>query len=88
MKEAKYIIGNSLGIHARPAAEIAKVASQFKSDINLSSNDKKANAKSLLMIMAMGVKNGQELVVTANGDDEDKAIEALNLLFSNNFYED
>lgn len=88
MKEKKYIIGNSLGIHARPAAEIAKIAAQFKCDINLSSNGKNANAKSLLMIMAMGVKNGQELVVNTNGIDEDKAIDALDLLFSNNFYED
>lgn len=87
MKEAKFMIGNALGIHARPAAEIAKIASQFESIITLFGNDRKANAKSLLMIMSMGVKNGQELTISTDGKDENEAIEALSLLISNNFYE-
>ncbi|PKM50433.1 MAG: HPr family phosphocarrier protein [Firmicutes bacterium HGW-Firmicutes-7] len=88
MKEAIFTIGNALGIHARPAAEIAKIASQFESSITLYGNERKANAKSLLMIMSLGVTNGQEFVVSAEGKDEDEAIDALSLLISNNFYED
>lgn len=88
MKEAKFTIVNSLGIHARPAAEIAKLASQFESSISLLGNGKKVNAKSLLMIMSLGIHTGQELTVSTEGSDEDKALEALSVLISNNFYED
>lgn len=88
MKEAKFTIGNALGIHARPAAEIAKMASQFECMINLFANQKRANAKSLLMIMSLGVASGQELTVSVDGKDEDSAIDALSILISNNFYED
>lgn len=88
MKETNFTIINSLGIHARPAAEIAKLASQFESSITLFGNGKKANAKSLLMIMSLGIQNGQELKVSTDGSDEDQAMEALSELISNNFYED
>ncbi len=88
MKQNKYTIINSLGIHARPAAEIAKISSQYISNITLLGNNKKANAKSLLMIMSLGIKTGQELTVAVEGEDEDKAIEALDTLITNNFYED
>lgn len=88
MIENTHVILNKLGVHARPAAEITKVASKFKSDISLINNGKEINAKSLLMIMSLGIKNGDELTVRVNGNDEDEAMEALNTLIENNFYED
>lgn len=88
MKEANFTIINSLGIHARPAAEIAKLASQFESSITLFGNSKKANAKSLLMIMSLGIQNGQELTIATEGSDEEQAMAALSELIANNFYEE
>ena len=87
MKQAKFVIENTLGIHARPAAEIVKLATKFESEINLSGNSKDANAKRLLGVMAMGIKQGQELVITASGSDETEVLEAFELLISKNFHE-
>jgi len=88
MKETSFKIINNLGIHARPAAEIAKLASQFESSVTLLGNGKKANAKSLLMIMSLGIQTGQDLTVATEGVDEEEAMEALSVLINNNFYED
>jgi len=88
MKETSFTIINNLGIHARPAAEIAKLASQFESSVTLFGNGKKANAKSLLMIMSLGIQTGQDLTVATEGVDEEQAMEAISILINNNFYED
>lgn len=88
MKKATFIIENTMGIHARPAGEIVKLAAKFDSEIMLYGNGKEAKAKGLLMIMAMGIRKGQELVVTVDGSDEDEALKAFQVLISENFYED
>jgi len=76
-----------LGIHARPAAEIAKMAAHYKSEVILSVNNKTANAKSLILMIALGAKNGTELVLSVNGEDEDEAFEAIGRFIVNNFNE-
>lgn len=66
-----------IGLHARPAAELVQVANKFKSAISLKMNDKEANAKSIITIMALGVKKNAEVTIIAIGDDEAQAIEAI-----------
>lgn len=66
-----------IGLHARPAAELVQVANKFKSAISLKMNDKEANAKSIITIMALGVKKNVEVTIIAIGDDEAQAIEAI-----------
>ncbi|MDF2889933.1 MAG: Phosphotransferase system, phosphocarrier protein HPr [Clostridia bacterium] len=77
MVEIKLIMTNKLGLHARPAAEFTKLAARFKSKITLEGNGKTADAKSLLMILTMGIRQGGELTVKADGPDEIESIEAL-----------
>lgn len=88
MVQKKYTLGNKLGIHARPAAEIVKLAGSFKSKVTLATQAKKADAKSLLLVMSLGAKNGTEVEITCEGEDEVAALEALDGLFSNNFNEE
>lgn len=72
-----YIITDEVGIHARPAGLLSKKAKEFKSIITISANGKSAEATKLMALMGMGVKKGTEITVTAEGEDEDSAIIAM-----------
>ncbi len=74
---------NEIGLHARPAATFAKCASGFASEITIarvSAPDTKKSGKALMGIMMMGIKNGEEIIVEANGEDEAKAIAEIKAL--------
>lgn len=77
MKTLKFTINDSLGIHARPAGLLVKKASEFSSDISVSKGDKKADAKKIFSVMSLAVKCGDEITVTAEGEDENEAISAI-----------
>ncbi len=76
MKATARII-HETGLHARPASVFVKLASGFKSKITVSANGRKANAKSILEILTLGAGKDCELVIEADGEDEDAAIRAL-----------
>lgn len=84
MKSFSYVINDELGIHARPAGLLVKEAKQFNSTITLECGGKKAAAKGLMGVMGLAVKKGNEVMVTAEGDDEDAAIAALKAFFKAN----
>lgn len=74
MKEFNYVITDEIGIHARPAGMLVKEAKAFASKITLVANGKSADAAKLMAIMSLGAKKGTEIVVKAEGEDEDEAI--------------
>lgn len=80
----KYTVQDPLGIHARPAGLIVKLAGGFKSTITIDNGAKKADAKRIMAVMSMGVKQGQEVTVTVEGEDEDAAMAALETFFKEN----
>lgn len=84
MKEFKYVITDAEGIHARPAGILVKQAAGYSSAIKICKDEKSADAKRIFGVMGLGVKQGQEVVVTAEGEDEDKAIEELEKFFKEN----
>ena len=86
MKQFTYTIQDSMGIHARPAGLLVKAAAAFKdTTIEISSNGKKADVKRIMAIMSMGVKQkGEEVTITAEGEDEETAIVALEAFFKEN----
>ncbi|MCT4597943.1 MAG: HPr family phosphocarrier protein [Vallitalea sp.] len=88
MKSGKFIIGNKLGIHARPAAEIVKMSAKYECKVTFEGNSKKADGKSVLMLITMGAVKGTEIDLTIDGKDEDKLYEELSEYISNNFYEE
>lgn len=73
MKEFKYVITDPQGIHARPAGEIVKAAKEFACAITLTKDGKSGDCKKIFGIMGLGVKKGNEVVLTFDGEDEDKA---------------
>ncbi len=84
MKSFNYVVKDELGIHARPAGLLVKEAKPFASNITIVCGEKKASAKALMGVMAMAVKQGMEVTVSAEGDDEDAAITAMQAFFESN----
>lgn len=76
---------NDEGLHARPAGVLAKAAAGFKSSVELEFNGKKANAKSVLSLMTLGLKKDSEFKLNVSGLDEAQAVESLRELVSKRF---
>ena len=88
MTEATTTIENKTGIHARPASVFVQKASSFKSKVQLKAKGKTVDAKSILMIMSMGLVKGTEITICADGPDEADAVAALKKLVDDKFGED
>ncbi len=87
MIERVVTIANKNGLHARPAAEIVKLAAKFKSDIRLAREDLEVNGKSIMGVMMLAAEFGSALNVRADGPDAKEAVDALATLISNRFGE-
>ena len=70
-------IGSKSGLHARPAAIFVQNAKGFQSQITLSKNEKTANAKSILSVLALGVEQGDQVILKVDGDDAPSAVDSL-----------
>ena len=88
MVEKTTTIKNKTGIHARPASVFVQTASKFKSKVQIAAKGKKVDAKSILMIMSMGLSNGTEITISADGADEADAVKTLVDLVDSKFGED
>ena len=80
-------IENQTGIHARPASVFVQKASSFKSKIQIQAKGKTVDAKSILMIMSMGLSKGTEVTLIADGPDEEEAVKELKALIDSKFDE-
>ena len=84
MKTFEYTIKDELGIHARPAGLLVKEAKKFESECTITKDGKTKKLTQLMMLMSLGVKQGETVTVTAEGADEDTAIEGLKAFFEAN----
>ena len=87
MTERSVQIVNKLGIHARPAAEIVKVAARFKSGITIIRDDMEVNGKSIMGVMMLAAECGATILIRAEGADEEAAIDGLAALIAGGFGE-
>ena len=87
MVERHVTVTNRHGIHARPAAEIVKLAARFTSHISLIRDDLEVNGKSIMGVMMLAAECGAVVVVRAAGADEEAAVDALAKLMAGNFGE-
>lgn len=81
------VVENELGLHARPAAMLVKIANQFSSDILLEKDGEQVNGKSIMGVMMLAASKGSKVRVIAKGGDAVDAVDALNELFVNKFGE-
>jgi phosphocarrier protein FPr len=90
MAEAMIKVNHKVGLHARPAAMFVQTAAKFSSKIkvkNLTTNGNFVDAKSIIMVLTLGVMKEHEVVIQTEGSDADAALGALRALIENNFGE-
>ena len=87
MTERTVRIVNKNGLHARPAAEIVKIASRFQSDITMVRDELEVNGKSIMGVMMLAAEYGSTLTVRADGPDADEAVTAIADLVARKFGE-
>jgi phosphocarrier protein HPr len=87
MIKSSITISNKLGLHARASAKLTKLAGSFASDIHLSRNGRRVNAKSIMGVMMLAAGLGSEVEIEAEGVDEAAAMEALRALVQGKFGE-
>ncbi len=87
MPERTVTIVNKNGLHARPAAEIVKLAAKYRSDITVVREDLEVNGKSIMGVMMLAAECGSTLQLRAEGPDADEALDALSQLIANKFGE-
>ena len=87
MTRGQLTIVNPLGLHARPAAKLVDCAARFTSEIRLTHREQTIDAKSIMSVLMLAAPCGATLEVTANGEDEQAALEALEALLSAGFGE-
>lgn len=84
MKQFQYTIKDELGVHARPAGLLVKLAKQYTSAITIEKNGKTCDMRKLMGVMGMGIRQGETITVTAEGEDETAAIEAVEKFLTEN----
>ena len=87
MIEREARIVNPLGLHARPAAELVKVANRFQSAVELRKDDLTVNGKSIMGVMMLAAECGSSLFIKTDGQDAAEAMEALLVLVAAGFHE-
>lgn len=84
MKQFKYSITDPQGMHARPAGLLVKTAGSFASNITIEKSGKAVDAKRIFGIMGLGIKSGEEVVITVEGEDEETAAVELEKFMKEN----
>ena len=87
MTERDAVIVNPLGLHARPAAQLVRLASGFTSDVRIEKDGMEVNGKSIMGVMMLAAECGSAIRIRADGDDAERAVDALCGLVAQGFGE-
>jgi len=79
---------NKLGLHARPSAQLVSVTSKFEAEVFITKQDLRINAKSIMGVMMLAAEKGSELLIEADGPDEEAAVESVVALIHTGFGEE
>jgi phosphocarrier protein len=83
----EFTIRNTLGLHARPSAQLTQTASRFNSEVFIAKDGRRVNAKSIMGVMMLAAGAGTKVTIDAEGPDEEQAISALGELIDGGFGE-
>lgn len=84
MKEFNYVIKDAQGIHARPAGLLVKLAASYPCKVTIAKDGRSVDAKRIMGVMSLGAKQGQEVLIQADGEQEAEAIAALKAFMDEN----
>jgi len=87
MQQREVEIVNKLGLHARASAKLTQLAARYQSDVQMSRNGRKVNAKSIMGVMMLAAGKGSRVVIEIDGPDESDAMEAIVSLIGDYFGE-
>ncbi len=87
MKEVELTVLNRAGLHTRPAASLVKLSAKYKCDLQLVRDGFPINAKSIIGVMTLAAEQGCKLILKADGNDEDEAINEISKFFESGFGE-
>ncbi len=87
MVKTPITISNKLGLHARASAKLTKLAGSFRSEVHLTRNGRRVNAKSIMGVMMLAAGLGSEIEIETEGADEEQAMTALRALIGDKFGE-
>ena len=87
MTQAELLIVNKLGLHARASAKLTQLAGKYQSDVWLTRNARRVNAKSIMGVMMLAAGKGAKVLLEADGPDEEACIAALAGLVNDKFGE-
>jgi phosphotransferase system HPr (HPr) family protein len=77
VQQATITILDPVGLHARPAAVLVQTAGRYQAQVRLAHGEKRADARSIIQLLSLGVRQGSALLVTAEGSDEEEALAAV-----------
>jgi len=87
MQQREVEIVNKLGLHARASAKLTQVAARYRSDVQMSRNGRKVNAKSIMGVMMLAAGKGSKVLIEIEGPDESDAMDAIVALIGDYFGE-
>ena len=87
MLSQEITIVNRLGLHARAAAQLVRMANEYPCDIHLDKDGQVSNAKSVMEVLMLGAPSGTSIKISADGDKEEEALKAIVALFAARFHE-
>ena len=87
MLQKEFTIINKLGLHARAAANLVKIASGFKSDVKICKDDLTVNGKSIMGVLLLAAGQGSSIMIKIDGPDEEKAMQVIDDLINDGFGE-
>jgi phosphocarrier protein len=85
--ERTFEIVNSLGLHARAAAQLVQIANRYRSEVHVEKDGMQVNGKSIMGVLTLAAAKGTSIVVTIEGEDADAAMAALAKVIENGFGE-
>jgi len=88
VSESEFTIANVLGLHARAAAQLVKLANRFRCDVSIECDGQRVNGKSIMGVLMLAAAHGAAVTVRCDGEDAEQCLQEISVLIENKFGEE